>query len=809
MKTLRNTMLVFALCFFSLLPSQQISALNQLDRGNTYVNPSPTAAGTVVQFADNAVRDQVLTAINSNLPVGVDPQVEVTTDNILYLTNLLLSGYFQSMSGLEYATNVKSLKVNRTDNYTAPQTDISALASMTQLNLLEITNSNLVDISPIANLVNLDTLNLSGNEIQDISALSALTKLRVLILSNNSIQDISPLGSIMPNISMFDARLQGINVTYSEPVLNGTFVFKSLVKDASGDVVVPKNASYTNAFNSPYITFSNIPSNSQFAGYEFASPLNNVRYRFDGTVTIQFTQSFAQEYLLTFDLNGGTEPTPASQLLLEGTLASEPMVPMREGYTFAGWNTSQDGSGTTWDFTNTTMPGNPVTLYAQWDINSYEVVFDLNEMSRSIWSTKQVMFGDLVTEPTTPTLDGYTFLGWNTLADGSGLTWDFAAMTMPANNMTLYAQWEQQQPVPIVYELTFNLNGGSSSTPAPQFLNEGAKAVEPIMPIREGYIFKEWNTQADGTGISWDFAITLMPASHVTLYAQWEQDYAGPVTEYQVTFILNGGNGIAPETQSLQEGAQVVKPIDPMKDGFTFIGWNTMSDGSGVTWNFETMTMPAYHVTLYAQWEQDLVAPVTKYQVTFILNGGSGVSPETQSLQMGDQIVKPIDPMKDGFSFIGWNTTSDGTGVNWDFATMTMPANDVTLYAQWKAMSLQVIEHTLTFDLNGGNGVVPEGQRLKSGTLASRVDDPKYAVYTFIGWNTTRDGSGMVWHFDTTLMPDNDVTLYAQWQKDSVPVKTNSKLPETGETSRITMLSTMFVLIGGLLIVMGKKRVLR
>ena len=99
----------------------------------------------------------------------------------------------------------------------------------------------------------------------------------------------------------------------------------------------------------------------------------------------------------------------------------------RTGYTFAGWNTAMDGNGTSYaEGATFAMPANSVTLYAVWTANSYTLSYDANGGSGDIpmatasknYGTTVTVLGNIGTTPLTKY--GYTFVGWNTLANGSG-----------------------------------------------------------------------------------------------------------------------------------------------------------------------------------------------------------------------------------------------------------------------------------------------------------------------------------------------------------------------------------------------------
>ncbi len=348
-------------------------------------------------------------------------------------------------------------------------------------------------------------------------------------------------------------------------------------------------------------------------------------------------------YPLSFNPNGGTGVFE-TQNLVEGALATEPTNPIREGFTFEGWNTQIDGTGMNWDFATSTMPASEVTLFAQWSINQYLLSFDLNGAQGQAPTQQQLYFGDKAVEPITPIREGYQFLGWNTQADGTGMNWDFATSTMPATDTTLFAQWSINQ-----YLLSFDLNGAQGQAPTQQQLYFGDKAVEPITPIRDGYQFLGWNTQTDGTGMNWDFATSTMPATDTTLFAQWQ--LIPTIRSFELSFNLNGGVGDTPKPQVLNIGNLAVEPEQPVRDGYLFMEWNTRADGKGLDWDFSSTTMPGNNVVLYAQWQSN--DSMQAYLLRFDLNGGAGETPNNQLLLSGDLAKEPAKPIREGYEFIG------------------------------------------------------------------------------------------------------------------------------------------------------------
>ena len=180
----------------------------------------------------------------------------------------------------------------------------------------------------------------------------------------------------------------------------------------------------------------------------------------------------------------------AKQVLPSGTLATRPDAPAATpGYTFGGWNKAD---GTAWDYASDKVTDN-ITLYAKWAANTYTITFDTAGGSEIAPITQD--YGTVITAPEAPTREGYTFIGWD----------KEIPTTMPAENMTVTAQWEINQ-----YTITFDTAGGSEIAPITQ--DYGTAITAPANPTREGYTF-----------IGWDREIpTTMPAEDMTVTAQWK-----------------------------------------------------------------------------------------------------------------------------------------------------------------------------------------------------------------------------------------------------------------------------------------------
>ena len=180
----------------------------------------------------------------------------------------------------------------------------------------------------------------------------------------------------------------------------------------------------------------------------------------------------------------------AKQVLPSGTLATRPDAPAATpGYTFGGWNKTD---GTAWDYASDKVTDN-ITLYAKWAANTYTITFDTAGGSEIAPITQE--YGTVITAPEAPTREGYTFIGWD----------KEIPTTMPAENMTVTAQWEINQ-----YTITFDTAGGSEIAPITQ--DYGTAITAPADPTREGYTFMGWDKEIP----------TTMPAKNITITAKWK-----------------------------------------------------------------------------------------------------------------------------------------------------------------------------------------------------------------------------------------------------------------------------------------------
>ena len=232
----------------------------------------------------------------------------------------------------------------------------------------------------------------------------------------------------------------------------------------------------------------------------------------------------------------------------------------------------------------------------------------------------------------------------------------------------------EPEPEPAVYTVTFDTDGGSAVDS--QSVTEGETAAQPADPVREGYVFDGWFADA-GRETAFDFSVPVY--ADLTVYAGWTESALPVIVDVTVTFDSAGGSPVA--TQTIRSGEKAIPPTNPVREGYTFRGWEL----DGVGYDFSEPVES--NITLLAVWEED--KPDVTYTVTFQTNGGSAVS--DQIVTEGNTPVRPADPTRDGYTFDGWFTDS-GLAIAFDFSKPVTGNN--TVYARWKPISVQPVTPT-------------------------------------------------------------------------------------------------------------------
>lgn len=195
-----------------------------------------------------------------------------------------------------------------------------------------------------------------------------------------------------------------------------------------------------------------------FAGWNTAADGNGVAYQPGDAINISADITlyalWQSAFKVTYDANNGSGDVPLDTATyisgVEVTVKSNPGGLSRTGYTFSGWNTAADRSGTTYQPGEKLVMGSvDVVLYAKWISNTtYAVNYDGNGSDGgTVPSGVSYLEEALVTVAANSgnlTNGGATFQGWNTKADGTGLGYaPGSTFVMGTTAVTLYAQWKE------------------------------------------------------------------------------------------------------------------------------------------------------------------------------------------------------------------------------------------------------------------------------------------------------------------------------------------------------------------------------
>jgi len=451
--------------------------------------------------------------------------------------------------------------------------------------------------------------------------------------------------------------------------------------------------------------------------------------------------------------------TMANQTIAEG--ASAPLTAnafAKTGSSFAGWATSASGAAVYANLASYPMGTANVTLYAKWTVNTHTVTFDKNDAAATgTMATQTIAEGasDLLTANAFAKT-GSSFAGWATSATGAIIYTDEDNYAMGTANVTLFAKWAVN-----THAVTFNKNdAGATGTMANQTIAEGASANLTANGFtKTGSSFAGWATSASGAVAYANQASYPMGTANVTLYAKWT------VNTHTVTF--NNNDALATGTmgtQTIAEGATTPLTANGFsKAGWAFNGWATSASGTAIYADGDDYTMGSADVTLYAKWSAN------SFAVIFNKNDAAATGSMTnQSILSGSSMpLKPNSFVKSGWTFAGWATSSNGSKVYDDQASIAMGTANVTLYAKWTANFYRI-----TFEMNNADaGGVMSAQSIASGSSATlRANSFWDYCRTFVGWATTPGGAAQYSNQGSYSMGTSDVTLYAKWSVTPINV---------------------------------------
>ena len=327
--------------------------------------------------------------------------------------------------------------------------------------------------------------------------------------------------------------------------------------------------------------------------------------------------------------------------------------PSKEGYTFNGWSYEAGFN----------MPAEDVVIEGSYQINSYTVTYKVN--GEQFGEQETYEFNELVQLRSEPTKEGYTFSHWNRSSE----------FNMPANDVVIEGSFKINS-----YTVTYKVDGsqyGSTET-----YEYGSAVVLREEPKKEGYTFSGWDHEDN----------FMMPADDVVIEGTYQ------INSYTVTYKVDGE--VSGEVETYEYGAEVTLRGEPVKEGYTFSHW---SQDTG-------FTMPAKNMVIEGNFL------INSYTVTYKVDGE--IYGEVETYNYGTVVNLRSEPIKEGHKFGGWNRTED----------FTMPAENVIIEGNF-----DVNEYTVTYLVDGKD--YGEKETYKYGTPVILRDNPEKEGYTFSGWN--------------------------------------------------------------------------
>ena len=505
----------------------------------------------------------------------------------------------------------------------------------------------------------------------------------------------------------------------------------------------------------------------------------------------------------------------AKQVLPSGTLATRPDAPAATpGYTFGGWNKAD---GTAWDYASDKVTDN-ITLYAKWAANTYTITFDTAGGSEIAPITQD--YGTVITAPEAPTREGYTFIGWD----------KEIPTTMPAENMTVTAQWEINQ-----YTITFDTAGGSEIAPITQ--DYGTHITAPADPTREGYTFIGWDREIPET----------MPAENITLKARWED------TEKPTGEIIIGTDKWREFLNTLTFGlffkdTQTVTINAADNSGETVTVEYLLSDKELTKAELDGMTFTAYTAPFGIDPDNEYIIYVrltdNAGNTDYICSDGivlDGTSPVITGIEDGKtyceaQTVTIDEKYVDTVTVNGTEVTLDENGSfvlspaegeqrivvtdkAGNTAEMTVTVNDGHTYGEWvsngdgthtRQCTVDGCNGLETKDCSGGKAICTERAICEVCGKAYGEPDPKnHTDLKYIPAKAaTEDSEGNIeyWHCGGCDKYYSDKDGTKEIKKANTVTAKLPKSPKTGDTSNLMLWIALLFISGGACTALTVKR---
>lgn len=491
-----------------------------------------------------------------------------------------------------------------------------------------------------------------------------------------------------------------------------------------------------------------------WTGTGLADKTENVIIDKGSTNSRQYTANYVPiQYSISYELDGGVATNPNTYTIEDEITLNKPT---REGYNFIGWT----GTGLTTNTENVTIIEGSTenrAYRANWTPINYTITYEgltndekiaLNNPTTYNVETERITLNNPENRTDTDGDEVERFVGWKENQTVS------TNITIPSGigNKVYEAIWVEVDPN--IYTVTYNLDGGTVENENKTSFTK-TETFTLSNPKKRGYTFAGW-TGSNGTTPQTTVTVPVGTRENLNYTANWNE------ITYTISYNLNNGivNPENPTTYTINSDNITLN--NPSKTGYTFIGW-TGTDLTEKTMQVIIPTNSIANRAYTANYEAN------KYTIIFDRNTGLGTMPNQELTYDEEANLNANVFTKTGYTFNGWNTKADGTGTAYTnnqevLNLLSENGATITIYAQWKANSYQVIYNKNGNDITGtmDNQLFDydEEKNLNTNTFSKEG-------YTFNGWNTKADGTGTSYSDGQNvknLSITEDVTLYAQWR---------------------------------------------
>ena len=483
-------------------------------------------------------------------------------------------------------------------------------------------------------------------------------------------------------------------------------------------------------------------------------------------------------YNISYNANRGTGTMESDTVSYNGNYVIKQNKFKRTGYTFVGWNTKSDGSGTTYNAGYSYNINADLILYAQWRVNKVYIKLNANGGNVKEKVSEEKSCGESTT--------GIINCSWNK-SDGEIFHTINYGKKMNKNGLANYNNEDY---------LNITRKGFTTNNDQEWICLSGCTTSGKVYSQYEAYS-------------SDDFCDAKENNCTVVLGVNWIEK------QYTISYNANGGTGTMESDTVSYNGNATIRSNDFERDGYTFAGWTTKSDGTddgygwtnwSGTWEYDNDEKGINNnkLVLYAMWkrnaytisynpgytdlntcynmcksERDQVSCADKCDETIDTKDAGKMDSDTVS-SGGSVTIKNNTFVRNGYTFAGWTTNSDGTddGYGWtgwsgtwkyDNDEKGINNNKLVLYARWNIKA-----YTISYNANDGSNAPGNQTKTYDNSINLSSDKPIRIGYTFVNWNTKKDGSGTTYKAGDSYNSNADLTLYAKWRINKVYIKLNA-----------------------------------